>query len=78
MKDYKLRNPMKQQRWKPENNFPFYSIFFSNEGEHKKVLKYYWFNDALCKDLYRIGNVFETRSEAQKVAKQIKELLKNR
>lgn len=59
------------ERWKPRTGEEF---FFAAEEGGTNCLK--WENYSIDEDLYKIGNCFKTKTEAEQAAEQIKALLK--
>lgn len=69
-----MTNKIKSQKWKPEigENYWYiiiseWEIFFSKST---------WSNDKFDRYLYKIGDVFRTKKEAQMKFKEIKEILR--
>lgn len=60
-------------KWKPKNNEHYYYV-----TEKCKVGEYIWDDDEIDKRMFRIGNLFRTRAEAEMVKKEIGKMLKGR
>lgn len=64
----------KQKRFKPKSNQRYWYI----ENYIFKAELYVWFNDSIDLKNYKSGNCFKTKSEAEKKAKEIRKILKQR
>ena len=60
-------------RWKPIKNVKYFHIIIA--GGTIQVDDYRWVGDGIDKNLYDMGNCFETEEEAKAVAEKIKKLL---
>jgi len=62
----------KAKRWKPKKGERFYRILPSIGDLYSKVDRWEWHNVQYDNRLYRLGNCFKTKREAQDVARKLK------
>lgn len=60
-------------RWKPKAGEYYFTI--TTSLGHIETARYVWNDDLLDTNLYKTGNCFETREEAEAKLEQIKKLL---
>ena len=60
-------------RWKPIEDTKYFHIIIT--GSIAQIDDYIWNNDEVDRDLYKLGNCFKTKEEAEAKLKQIKEIL---
>ena len=61
----------KTKRWKPELGNAYWSV----SGYRADTLYFIWYGNGTDVGLYKIGNVFKTKRQAQQAAKAVKETL---
>ena len=60
-------------RWKPKKGEPYFNIQIAKGTA--EISHYSWDEDELDKDLYKMGNCFKTKKEAEAKLEQIKKIL---
>lgn len=77
MQEGKVWNPETKQaekyRWKPKDGEYYFTI--ATSMGNLEIRHYMWTNDLLDKTLYKIGNCYKTKAEAETKLEQIKKLL---
>jgi hypothetical protein len=62
-----------EYRWKPMEDTTYFNILI--KGGTTQIIQYTWRNDIIDRNLYKLGNCFKTKEEAEAKLKRIKEIL---
>lgn len=60
-------------KWKPMEDTTYFNILIT--GGVTQIIPYTWRNDTIDRNLYKLGNCFKTKEEAEAKLEQIKKLL---
>ena len=63
-----------EERWKPRGGAVYFYIVVDTWAE---VYSIDWVNDSMDKRRFAVGNVFETKEQAEEALKRVEEVLKS-